>query len=133
MARLFHDLDGGWPQSKSPSLLCGSSDFFLRAYSNYVRIRHIKKARRYALGFLFGRDGEIRTHDPLHPMQVRYRAALHPDFLRWLPNKIPVNGRMGTGHPLRDGKNKCYFLILVGTGINLNAENEFDFLILFRN
>ena len=92
-----------------------------------------KKARRYALGFLFGRDGEIRTHDPLHPMQVRYRAALHPDFLRWLPNKIPVNGRMGTGHPLRDGKNKCYFLILVGTGINLNAESEFDFLILFRN
>ena len=92
-----------------------------------------KKARRYALGFLFGRDGEIRTHDPLHPMQVRYRAALHPDFLRWLPNKIPVNGRMGTGLPLRDGKNKCYFLILVGTGINLNAESEFDFLILFRN
>ncbi len=28
---------------------------------------------------LIGRDGEIRTHDPLHPMQVRYRAALHPD------------------------------------------------------
>ncbi len=29
---------------------------------------------------LLGRDGEIRTHDPLHPMQVRYRAALHPDL-----------------------------------------------------
>ena len=28
---------------------------------------------------LLGRDGEIRTHDPLHPMQVRYRAALHPE------------------------------------------------------
>ncbi len=30
---------------------------------------------------LLGRDGEIRTHDPLHPMQVRYRAALHPDLM----------------------------------------------------
>ena len=28
---------------------------------------------------LFGRDGVIRTLDPLHPMQVRYRAALRPD------------------------------------------------------
>lgn len=26
-----------------------------------------------------GRDGVIRTHDPLHPMQVRYQAALRPD------------------------------------------------------
>lgn len=28
---------------------------------------------------VFGRDGVIRTLDPLHPMQVRYRAALRPD------------------------------------------------------
>ena len=27
----------------------------------------------------FGRDGGIRTHDPLTPSQVRYQAALHPD------------------------------------------------------
>jgi len=27
----------------------------------------------------FGRGGGIRTHDPLHPMQVRYLAALRPD------------------------------------------------------
>ncbi len=26
-----------------------------------------------------GRDGGIRTHDPLTPSQVRYQAALHPD------------------------------------------------------
>lgn len=25
-----------------------------------------------------GRGGEIRTHDPLFPKQVRYRAAPHP-------------------------------------------------------
>ena len=25
-----------------------------------------------------GRGGQIRTGDPLHPMQVRYRAALRP-------------------------------------------------------
>ncbi len=29
--------------------------------------------------FLNGRNGGIRTHDPLHPMQVRYQAALRPD------------------------------------------------------
>jgi hypothetical protein len=28
---------------------------------------------------ILGRDGGIRTRDPLHPMQVRYQAALHPD------------------------------------------------------
>ena len=28
---------------------------------------------------LFGRDGGIRTRDPLHPMQVRYQAALRPE------------------------------------------------------
>ena len=35
---------------------------------------------------LLGRDGEIRTHDPLHPMQVRYRAALHPDCVASFTN-----------------------------------------------
>ncbi len=29
----------------------------------------------------FGRDGEIRTPDPLNPIQVRYQTALRPD--RW--------------------------------------------------
>ena len=32
---------------------------------------------------LYGRDGVIRTLDPLHPMQVRYRAALRPDGCCW--------------------------------------------------
>ncbi len=29
--------------------------------------------------YLTGRGGEIRTPDPLHPMQVRYQAALRPE------------------------------------------------------
>jgi hypothetical protein len=29
--------------------------------------------------FLYGRGERIRTSDPLHPMQVRYQAALRPD------------------------------------------------------
>ena len=29
-----------------------------------------------------GRDGVIRTLDPLHPMQVRYQAALRPDLMK---------------------------------------------------
>jgi hypothetical protein len=28
---------------------------------------------------VLGRGGGIRTRDPLHPMQVRYQAALRPD------------------------------------------------------
>ena len=38
--------------------------------------------RPYALhicSWMIGRDGEIRTRDPLHPMQVRYQAAPRPD------------------------------------------------------
>ena len=31
---------------------------------------------------MIGRDGEIRTRDPLHPMQVRYQAAPRPDTER---------------------------------------------------
>lgn len=40
-----------------------------------------KKPSPLGLGLLFniGRDGVIRTLDPLHPMQVRYQAALRPD------------------------------------------------------
>lgn len=30
--------------------------------------------------FCFSRDDWIRTSDPLHPMQVRYQAALRPAF-----------------------------------------------------
>lgn len=32
-----------------------------------------------AFSLNIGRDGVIRTLDPLHPMQVRYQAALRPD------------------------------------------------------
>ncbi len=46
-------------------------------HTQWKQKSHLKKD-----GFsdrLFGRDGVIRTHDPLHPMQVRYQAALRPD------------------------------------------------------
>ena len=37
-----------------------------------------------------GRGGGIRTRDPLHPMQVRYQAALRPDVrMGILHNPIP--------------------------------------------
>ena len=34
-----------------------------------------------------GRGGEIRTHDPLRPRQVRYQAALRPDMYCFLDFK----------------------------------------------
>ena len=36
-------------------------------------------ALRYRAFVIYGRRGGIRTRDPLHPMQVRYQAALHAD------------------------------------------------------
>lgn len=42
-----------------------------------------KKASSYLKAFfLFRRSGGIRTHDPLHPMQVRYRTAPHSETRR---------------------------------------------------
>ncbi|CAB1370153.1 protein of unknown function [Denitratisoma oestradiolicum] len=47
-----------------------------------------RKTKKPAFGWLSvetdclifnGRGGGIRTRDPLHPMQVRYQAALRPD------------------------------------------------------
>ncbi len=32
-----------------------------------------------AAALTHGRDGGIRTHDPLPPRQVRYQTALRPD------------------------------------------------------
>ena len=37
---------------------------------------------------LIGRGGGIRTRDPLHPMQVRYQAALRPDNPRIIPETL---------------------------------------------
>lgn len=42
--------------------------------------RNNKATRRWLSRLNNGRDGVIRTLDPLHPMQVRYRAALRPDW-----------------------------------------------------
>ena len=39
----------------------------------------MKKAEILRNGLFIGRSGGIRTRDPLHPMQVRYQAALRPD------------------------------------------------------
>ena len=30
---------------------------------------------------MFGRNDEIWTHDPFHPKEVRYQAALRPDMV----------------------------------------------------
>ena len=37
------------------------------------------RGNRLFLSKKIGRGGEIRTHDPLHPKQVRSQAAIRPD------------------------------------------------------
>ena len=44
---------------------------------NTVNTSPVGSVNRSCLGF--GRGGPIRTGGPLHPMQVRYLAALRPD------------------------------------------------------
>ena len=44
-----------------------------------VPLRDTAKSPSLEVNDLIGRDGEIRTRDPLHPMQVRYQAAPRPD------------------------------------------------------
>jgi hypothetical protein len=47
-----------------------------------VEIAGNKKPQDRSLEVLiFGRGGGIRTHDPLLPKQMRYRAALRPESL----------------------------------------------------
>ena len=104
---------------------------------NLIRLRRIRFGRiKKALAsprLLVGRDGEIRTHDPLHPMQVRYRAALHPDFLIGFFLKeillIPVflvhrNGSPFWGlqkyHLLTNLANGNWYMVL-GTGFRVSG------------
>src|SRR5205085_2020090 len=69
------DRGHGW------GILCRASRAATRATRSMPTIAQQKKAsnREVAgLGWL-GRRGGIRTRDPLHPMQVRYQAALHAE------------------------------------------------------
>lgn len=49
-----------------------------RTFYRYFPRNHqvYKKEKSQQGGWLYGRVNEIRTHDPLHPMQVRYQTAL---------------------------------------------------------
>ncbi|CAH1745300.1 protein of unknown function [Thauera humireducens] len=53
---------------------------------------------------MIGRGGGIRTRDPLHPMQVRYQAALRPDTRRhyssgfWIYQPFCVKPENPDGH-----------------------------------
>ncbi len=45
-------------------------------------VSSVHEALLTSLGGIFGRLGGIRTRDPLHPMQVRYQAALQADVFK---------------------------------------------------
>ena len=47
--------------------------------TNSKPARTLTSGNVIAISRLIGRGGEIRTHDPLRPRQVRYQAALRPD------------------------------------------------------
>ena len=73
------------------SLACDDVWIFSTLY-RHLNGRHKKTADKSTVFLgLFGRDGVIRTLDPLHPMQVRYRAALRPDKFR-LPETLRIIG-----------------------------------------
>ena len=43
-----------------------------------------------------GRGEKIRTSDPLHPMQVRYQAALRPDRATIIPFALRLEREQAT-------------------------------------
>ena len=47
-----------------------------------------------------GRGGEIRTHDPLYPKQVRYQTAPRPDSSALVTGK--ATGRKSLDHEMRE-------------------------------
>src|SRR5690606_39979504 len=59
--------------------------FFFQAEGG-IRDFHVTGVQTCALPIYFGRDGVIRTLDPLHPMQVRYQAALRPEMTAYMGN-----------------------------------------------
>src|SRR5690606_1265228 len=64
-----------------------------------------------------GRDGGIRTRDPLHPMQVRYQAALRPERKRVYQNRKKPARRA----QVFDGKFQCEALPAAGCSPRASA------------
>ncbi len=48
-------------------------------YLEEGRLKRKETGKAVSYSEFNGRGGGIRTRDPLHPMQVRYQAALRPD------------------------------------------------------
>lgn len=55
-----------------------SAVFFYKIWTDQPVIAEVRAARS-VMNFQDGRGGEIRTHDPFTPSEVRYQAALRPD------------------------------------------------------
>jgi hypothetical protein len=70
-----------WEQTIAVGARVGSPEWLPgRSFLSPERKRPPEGGRISLLLLLyFGRGEKIRTSDPLHPMQVRYQAALRPD------------------------------------------------------
>ena len=76
--------------SRTPA---GRPSRFRAGYATGLRCTN-KKDRPVTDGLLsFGRGDWIRTSDHLHPMQVRYRAALHPEWAAKISDADQSRGR----------------------------------------
>ena len=63
-----------------------------------------------------GRRGGIRTRDPLHPMQVRYQAALHAEAM------IVIHFHSSPGKPGAKKPRFCADALKSSTYANLSPE-----------
>jgi hypothetical protein len=70
-----------------------------------TRLKINKASRCLKALCLLSRDDKIRTCDPLHPMQVRYRAALHPDVFLFSGICDTFCRRHGIGSPVKGLQN----------------------------
>ena len=61
-----------------------------------------------------GRGGGIRTRDPLHPMQVRYQAALRPDRRMLILHQFSFFGNISKYSRFSNGSFHLYFFQYTG-------------------
>ena len=73
-----------------------------------------------------GRGGGIRTRDPLHPMQVRYQAALRPDRRVLILHQKFRFGNIGKKLP------HFFAGVLNFTSSNTRVKNESMTMVLFE-
>jgi hypothetical protein len=96
--RDYYMISGGWPQKKPIAVARLFGFFYVCSLKLRLDSLH-KKSPTLRVGLFLVGMARFELTTPCTPCKCATGLRYIPIFVRWLPNKIPVNGRMGTGHP----------------------------------